>query len=173
MKILYNADVLSEKTILLWYTKGKNPKAKRFLTSRPCRFPRSSGASHCPIDCVRARRVSRAQSNPVPPRAGSRMATAQLAIGFRLFCRASGRGLCAPCGIWCRDEGFLSRIWSRSSSGSKRRRRTTVRSHRHFNCPPLTIACSADQGPLPEYPGAFGGSSLLAAGCPERKPLSE
>ena len=26
MKILYNADVLSEKTILLWYTKGKNPK---------------------------------------------------------------------------------------------------------------------------------------------------
>ena len=31
MKILYNADVLSEKTILLWYTKGKNPKAIRSL----------------------------------------------------------------------------------------------------------------------------------------------
>jgi len=33
MKILYNSDVLSEKTILLWYTKGKNPKGRSIFVA--------------------------------------------------------------------------------------------------------------------------------------------
>ncbi len=43
MKILYNSDVLSEKTILLWYTKGKNPKVEALRSTLcACRYRRAS-----------------------------------------------------------------------------------------------------------------------------------